>query len=87
MDESKNILKDLHFKAVNNTRNESSDDKKDLLKHPKFTVVPAKLPTSASQCDTNDVTAKKVVEKGLSSSATSPGSIGHAAGKPTKPSK
>lgn len=84
----KNILKDLHFKAVNTRNAVPSDEKKELLKRPKFTVVPAQLPTSASQCDTGETKSiPKKNEKGLSTSATSPASIGlPAVITPTRPS-
>lgn len=79
-----NIFKDLHFKAVNTRSEVMTDDKKELLRRPKFVVVPAQLPTSASQCDTDNTLAP---EKRLSSCATSPASIGlPAVVTPTKPS-
>lgn len=85
----KNILKDLHFKAVNTRSDVINEEKKDLLKRPKFTVVPAQLPTSASQCDTGDNTtsSNNTHGKGLSTCATSPASIGlPAVITPTRPS-
>lgn len=81
----KNILKDLHFKAVNARSEVLTDEKKELLRRPKFIVVPAQLPTSASQCDTDESSGTN--DKRLSSSATSPASIGlPAVITPTRPS-
>uniref|UniRef100_A0A336MKM0 CSON000664 protein n=1 Tax=Culicoides sonorensis TaxID=179676 RepID=A0A336MKM0_CULSO len=83
---NKSLLKELQFKAVN-TRSEffSSDDKKELYKRPKFTVVPAQLPSSPSQCVSENKIADKT-EHRLSSSATSPASIGlPAIVTPTRP--
>lgn len=86
----KNILRDLHFKAVNTRSEVITDEKKELLRRPKFIVVPAQLPTSASQCDTDTDDKPKssgTPETRLQSSATSPASIGlPAVITPTRPS-